>query len=124
MPSAVSSAATSRHREVTRLMHAGDLQSAQALCGRLLADFPDFVPGWHSSSFIALCRGQLGAATESIERALARAPADPVCLLQYARCLAAERRIEESITTAATAALAAANDAPLLDAVGSFYSSI
>ena len=43
-----------RHQEVTRLLQVGDLKAAEALCSRLTADFPQFYPGWHSASFIAL----------------------------------------------------------------------
>jgi Tfp pilus assembly protein PilF len=118
------SAAVTRHQEVTRLIQLGDLKSAETLCRGLTADFPQFYPGWHSASFIALCLGQLATAFELIERALANAPSDPRYLLQYARCLSAQRRYGESLQSAAAAQRAAANDAQLLDAIGSFYSSV
>jgi tetratricopeptide (TPR) repeat protein len=113
-----------RHQEVTRLLQVGDLKSAEALCNRLTADFPQFYPGWHSASFIALCRGQIATASQMIQRAVTHAPSDPRYLLQHARCLGAQRRFAESIASAAAAELAAANDAQLLDAIGSFYNSV
>jgi tetratricopeptide (TPR) repeat protein len=116
--------ATVRHQEVTRLLQAGDLKAAEALCARLTAEFPQFLPGWHSASFIALCRGQIASATALIQRALSHSPSDPWYLLQNARCLAAQQRLVESIENAAVAERAAMRDAPLLDAIGSFYSSI
>src|SRR6267154_986444 len=110
MTQAVQSSATARHQEVTRLLKVGDLKSAEALCSRLTADFPQFYPGWHSASFIALCRGHIAAASQMIQRALTHAPSDPRYLLQHARCLAAERRVAESIVSASAAERAAAND--------------
>jgi tetratricopeptide (TPR) repeat protein len=112
------------HQEVARLLQVGDLKSAEALCGRLTADFPEFYPGWHSASFIALCRGQVATASQMIQRALIHSPSDPRYLLQHARCLAAQRRVAESVTSASAAEGAAANDAQLLDAIGSFYTSV
>jgi tetratricopeptide (TPR) repeat protein len=116
--------ARARHQEVTRLIQSGDLKSAAALCQRLTAEFPDFLPGWHSGSFLALHRGQFALAMEMIKRALRDAPSEPRYLLQYARCSSAQRRLPESIESAAAAEQAAAGDHQLLDAIGSFYTSI
>ncbi|MFL6601110.1 MAG: tetratricopeptide repeat-containing sulfotransferase family protein [Steroidobacteraceae bacterium] len=124
MTPAIQLPATARHQEVTRLLQAGDLKTAEVLCNRLTTDFPQFYPGWHSASFIALCRGQVATASEMIQRALAHSPSDPRYLLQHARCLGAQRRVAESIASAAAAERAAANDAHLLDAIGSFYNSV
>jgi len=124
MSPAVQPSATARHQEVARLLQVGDLNSAEALCNRLTADFPQFYPGWHSASFIALCRGQVTTASQMIQRALTHSPSDPRYLLQHARCLAAQRRLAESIAGASAAEQAAANDAQLLDAIGSFYNSV
>src|SRR3984893_4144848 len=100
MSQAVHSSATARHQEVTRLLQAGDVKSAEALCSRLTADFPQFYPGWHSASFIALCPGQIASAADMIQRALTHSPSDPRYLLQHARCLAAQRCLAESIASA------------------------
>jgi len=124
MTAAIQSSATACHQEVTRLLQSGDMKAAEALCNRLTADFPQFYPGWHSASFIALCRGQVAAASDMIQRALTHSPSDPRYLLQHARCLGAQKRLAESIASAAAAERAAANDAQLLDAIGSFYSSV
>jgi tetratricopeptide (TPR) repeat protein len=124
MTPAIQSSATARHQEVTRLLQAGDLKTAEALCNRLTADYPQFYPGWHSASFIALCRGQVATASDMIQRALTHSPSDPRYLLQHARCLSAQRRLAESIASATAAEQAAANDAQLLDAIGSFYTSV
>jgi len=124
MTQAEQASATARHQEVTRLIKVGDLKSAESLCSRLTADFPQFYPGWHSASFIALCRGQVATALDMIQRALSHAPSDPRYLLQHARCLGAQRRFAESIASAAAAEHAAADDAQLLDAIGSFYNSL
>jgi tetratricopeptide (TPR) repeat protein len=124
MTPAAQLSATARHQEVTRLLQVGDLKSAEILCTTLTTEFPQFFPGWHSASFIALCRGQVASASQMIERALANAPSDPRYLLQYARCLSAQRRLPESVASAAAAERAAAKDAQLLDAIGSFYNSV
>lgn len=124
MTSPPQSSATARHQEVTRLLQIGDLSSAETLCHRLTTEFPEFLAGWHSASFIALCRGQIASAAQMIQRSLAGAPSDPRYLLQHARVLAAQRRLAESIDSAGRAALAAARDAQLLDAIGSFYNSV
>jgi tetratricopeptide (TPR) repeat protein len=123
MPAAAQSPAITRHQEVTRLLQVGDLKSAEASCARLTAEFPQFLPGWHSASFIALCLGQLASAADLIQRALGHAPSDPRYLLQYARCLFSQKRIAESIGAATNAEHMALRDASLLDAIGSFYNS-
>src|SRR6201996_3202490 len=117
------STAVTRHQEVTRFLQVGDLKSAATVCARLNADFPQFSPGWHSASFIALCLGEIGSATQMIQRALSGAPTDPRNLLQYARCLFAQRRVTGSLDAAASAENLALKDAALLDAIGTFYSS-
>jgi Tfp pilus assembly protein PilF len=117
------SAAVTRHQEVTRFLQVGDLKSAAIVCARLTAEFPEFSPGWHSASFIALCLGEVSSATQLIQRALGNAPTDPRNLLQYARCLFAQRRPQESLEAAGRAEHLAGGDAALLDAIGSFYSS-
>src|SRR6201996_5041208 len=119
-----SSAATARHQEVTRLLQKGDLNAADALCSHLTAEFPQYLPAWHTASFIALCRGQIASASQMIQRALAGAPSDPRYLLQQARVLAAERRLAESLVSAGAAEQSASQDAQLLDAIGSFFSSV
>jgi len=124
MTPAAQASALMRHREVTRLIQTGDLRSAEELCNRLTAEFPHFDPGWHSASFISWCRGQTASATEKIQRALTNSPGDPRYLLQYARCLASQRRVSESIAAARAAQSSAARDPQLLDAIGSFYNSV
>jgi tetratricopeptide (TPR) repeat protein len=60
----------------------------------------------------------------AIEQALRQDPHNPRYLLQYARCLGAVARIAEARASADRAMQAAANDAALCDAIGTFYSSI
>jgi tetratricopeptide (TPR) repeat protein len=122
--SQTTSTASVRYQEVTRLLQKGDLTAAATLCDHLNQEFPQFLPAWHSASFIALCCGQVGNASRMIRRALAGSPSDPGYLLQHARVLAAEQRLPESMDSAAAAELAAASAPQLLDAIGSFYSSI
>jgi len=124
MTRAAPSSVSTRHQEVTRLLQSGDLKSAAALSDRLTSEFPEFYPGWHTASFIALCLGQVDGAMQMIQRALADSPSDPRYLLQYARCLSAQRRVADSVTAAAAAQRSAAKDPQLLDAIGSFFNSV
>lgn len=117
------SAAIARHREVTRLLQEGNLKAAEQRCRGLTSEFPQFMPGWHSTSFIELCFGRLGPALQAIDRALASSPADARYRLQHARCLSALGRVAEAQASASMAERAAVNDAALLDAIGSFYSA-
>lgn len=113
-----------RLQEVTRLLQSGDLKSAATLCSQLTSEYPQFYPAWHSASFIALCQGHIDSATQMVQRALNSAPSDPGYLLQYARCLSAQRRVADSVANAVAAEQSAANDPQLLDAIGSFYNSV
>lgn len=123
MTSAVPSTAAERHQEVTRLLKEGDLKTAAVRCRALTCEFPQFLPGWHSASFIALCLGELASALDAIGRAVAGSPSDARYQLQHARCLSALGRLPEALVSAAGAEAAATSDAALLDAIGSFYSS-
>lgn len=122
--SAGSSPAREQHQEVTRLLRTGDFRAAELLCNQLMARFPRYHPALHSASFLALCRGDVNRASELIGTALLHDPAQPGYLLQQARCLAAERRHADGVAAASMAEENVARDAPLLDAIGSFYSSI
>jgi tetratricopeptide (TPR) repeat protein len=117
------SPAIARHQAVTRLLQQGDFKSADLLCRQLTGEYPQFLPGWHSASFIALCQGEATSALELINRALTNSPTDARFRLQQARCLDVLKRPQEAVASAVAAESAAANDAVLLDAIGSFYSA-
>src|SRR4051812_38950163 len=110
MTRAAPSSVSTRHQEVTRLLQSGDLKSAAALSNRLTSEFPEYYPGWHTASFIALCLGQVDSAMQMIQRALADCGSDPRYLLQYARCLSAQRRVAESVAAAVAAQRSAVKD--------------
>jgi Tfp pilus assembly protein PilF len=124
MKQAPSSSAVARHQEIARLLNRGDLKTAEICCERLTNEYPQFLPGWYSASFIALALGRSADALVAIQRALEAGAPDARIHLQYARCLMAVGRMTEACASAATALTAARNDAPLLDAIGSLYSSI
>lgn len=115
-------AAITREHEVARYLERGDLKSAQALCRSLNAEFPQFAPGGHGASVLALRLGEPASALALIEQALASAPGDARYLLQRAHCLRALRRLPDALACAADAERTARNDAVILDAVGTFYS--
>jgi hypothetical protein len=102
----------------------GDLKAAGVLCEQLTQEYPQFLPGWHSASVIALASGRNDDALTAIQRALEGGVPEARFHLQYARCLAAVGRLVEARDSGATALKAAGNDAPLLDAIGSLFSSI
>ena len=117
-------AAIAREQEVARYLERGDIESAQTLCLSLTAEFPHFAPGWHRASVVALRLGDPQRALVLIDRALASAPSDARYLLQRAHSLRALCRIREALECAAQGERMAWNDAPLLDALGTFYSLV
>lgn len=124
LTSSSSAAAVERHQEIARLLSRGDLKTAETCCERLTREFPQFLPGWYSASFIALALGHPADALVAIQRALEGGVPDARIQLQYARCLAAVARVTEASLSAAMAMRAARIDAPLLDEIGSLYSSM
>jgi tetratricopeptide (TPR) repeat protein len=124
MKSTSSFSAVARHQEIARLLSKGDVKTAEMCCERLTKAFPQFLPGWYSASFIALATGRCADALVAIQRALHGPTPDARIQLQYARCLAAVGSITEARASAGAAMSAAHIDAPLLDEIGSLYSSI
>jgi tetratricopeptide (TPR) repeat protein len=116
--------AVARHQEIVRLLNMGDLKAAGTRCEKLTQECPQFLPGWYSASVIALAAGRNADALAAVQRALEGGVPDARFHLQYARCLVAVGRVSEARDSAATAMKAACDDASLLDAIGSLYSSI
>lgn len=79
---------------------------------------------WHRELTQLLERRDLEGAIALIERKLEHDADDARLHLQYARCLSAAARIAEARVSADTAMKLASNDARLLDAIGTFYSSL
>jgi tetratricopeptide (TPR) repeat protein len=115
-------AAVARQKDITRLVQRGEVAAAERLCRALIAEFPQFAPGWSSASLIALRRGESAQALRLIDEALARAPQEAHFLLHRAHCLLALQRVVDALACAGQAERAAQHDAGVLNAIGTFYS--
>ena len=83
-------------------VEAGQSRAAIAACEQLNRDYPDYAPGWHTASRLALQLNNLPIALSAIDRALAIEPESTPWLLQKGLCLAKLRRIPELETVVAT----------------------
>lgn len=91
----VSSAAALESR-VWALMSDGDMRQSIAICRQLNTRFPEFAPGWHTASQLALKANDVPSALGAIEKALSMEPEVVPWLLQKAVCLAKLGRITQA----------------------------
>jgi len=75
-------------KKIWQLMKAGKPEDAAALCDQLNQAFPDYGPGWNTSSRLAISLNEPVIALQAIERALMQSPDKPEWLLQKMACLA------------------------------------
>jgi len=80
-------AARSLEDRVWRSLEDEDVPRALASCEQLNRRFPDYAPGWHTASRLALRLGNPPAALAAIEKALAIEPDSTEGLLQRAVCI-------------------------------------
>jgi len=106
------------HREVLRLMHAGDWRAADAACARLTARYPKFADGWFTASRIAMALGAALRALNSVDRALGEEPANVKFIVHRAQCLLASERRADALAAADIAARASPTDPAVWDAIG------
>ncbi|MDX1517393.1 MAG: sulfotransferase [Woeseiaceae bacterium] len=85
-------------------VEAGQSRAAIAACEQLNREHPDYAPGWHTASRLALQLNNLPIALSAIDRALALEPNATPWLLQRGLCLAKLRRIPELEAVVATLA--------------------
>jgi len=73
--------------EVWEKLKANDVRQAIAACERLNREFPNYAPGWHTASQVALQLGNAGMALDAIREALHMEPEHVSWVLQEAQCL-------------------------------------
>lgn len=73
--------------EVWEKLNADDARQAIAACERLNREFPNYAPGWHTASLLALRLGNAGMALDAIREALRMEPERVSWALQEAQCL-------------------------------------
>ena len=88
------------HRDVVRLMRAGDWRAADEACQRLTAQYPQFADGWFAASHIAMALRSGATALDAIDRAMSVEPANLKYLMQRAQCLLVLHRPREALAVA------------------------
>jgi len=83
----VTAAARSLEDRVWRSLRNNDVNQALAACQQLNGQYPDYAPGWHTASQLALKLGNPTAALGAIDRALSLEPGNTSGLLQRAVCI-------------------------------------
>ncbi|MGO8976140.1 MAG: tetratricopeptide repeat-containing sulfotransferase family protein [Steroidobacteraceae bacterium] len=114
--------AEAAHRDVLRLMQAGDWRAADAACRRITERYPSFAAGWYSASRIGTALGSPATALEAIDRALSVEPANASYLVLRARCQLALNHRRAALDTADAAARCDSNDPAVWDAIGTLRS--
>ncbi len=75
-------------KQIWQLMKAGKLEQAAAACDQLNQAFPDYGPGWITSSRLAISLNEPAIALQAVQRALLISPDKPEWLLQKMASLA------------------------------------
>ena len=82
-----SAAAKSLEGRVWEKLGQNDIKQAVADCEQLNRQYPDFAPGWHTASHLALRLNNPSMALAAVEKALSFNPDKTAWLLQKALCL-------------------------------------
>ena len=88
MTEAPENTAPQLEKQIWQLMKAGDLEQAAAACDQLNQAFPDYGPGWNTSSRLAISLNEPVIALQAVQRALLLSPGKPEWLLQQMASLA------------------------------------
>ena len=75
-------------RQIWQMMNSGKLDQAAAACDQLNQTFPDYGPGWNTSSRLAIAMNEPVIALRAIQRALLLSPGKPEWVLQKMASLA------------------------------------
>jgi tetratricopeptide (TPR) repeat protein len=106
------------HREILRLMQAGDWRTADATCERLTVQYPNFAGGWFAASRIAMALRSPASALAAIDRALAVEPFNVGFLTHRAQCLLALNRRQDALNMTDAVERCAPIDPAIWDAIG------
>src|SRR5271166_892922 len=110
------------HRDVLRLMNAGDWRTADAACRCLTAQHPSFAAGWVAASQIGTALRAPAAALEAIDRAISVEPANVKYLMRRAQCQLALNQRRAALDTADAVERCDTNDPVVWDAIGTLRS--
>lgn len=88
-------AARSLESRIWALIGQNNIKQAMADCERLNRQHPDFAPGWHTASHLALKLNNPPVALAAVEKALSVDPDNAVWLLQKALCLGQLGQVEQ-----------------------------
>lgn len=88
MTEETSTTAPQLEKQIWQLMKAGKLEQAAAACDQLNQAFPDYGPGWNTSSRLAISLNEPVIALKAVQRALLLSPGKPEWLLQKMASLA------------------------------------
>ena len=106
------------HREVLRLMQAGDWRTADATCERLTVQYPNFAAGWFAASHIAMALRSPANSLAAIDRALAVEPLNAGFLTHRAQCLLALNRRQDALNMTDAVERCAPTNPAIWDAIG------
>lgn len=88
MTETIPTSAAQMEKKIWQLMKAGKLEQAAAACDQLNQAFPDYGPGWNTSSRLAISLNEPVIALQAVQRALLLSPGKPEWLLQKMASLA------------------------------------
>ncbi len=88
MSKASATTAAQLEKQIWQMMKAGNLEQAAAACDQLNQAFPDYGPGWNTSSRLAISLNEPLIALQAVQRALLLSPGKPEWLLQKMASLA------------------------------------
>jgi tetratricopeptide (TPR) repeat protein len=106
------------HRDVVRLMQAGNWRAADVACQRLNAQYPRFADGWFAASHIATALRSGITALDAIDRAMSLEPANLKYVMHRAQCLLALNRWQDALNMTDAVERCGPTDPTIWDTVG------
>ena len=108
---------------VYRHLDSGDIRRAGPVCEQLVAEFPDFAPGWAAFGELWQRVGEPERAVECVKTACRLAPDSAAYQAQLARCELQRGDTRRAMELAETALEAASDHYETLDTIGNIFSS-